>query len=469
MKEAPHVLILAAGKGKRMKSRLPKVLHPVLFRSMIHHVLDLATSMPHSSVSVVVGHGSEQVREHCSGYSNVNFIEQKKQLGTADAVNSARDHLGGSHGDVLVLSGDVILLSRATLNDLLTVHSSKRAMATLLTGILPQPRGYGRILREERGEMVGIREEVDCSDSERKIQEVNAGVYLFKIQDLFRALDGIENENKQGEFYLTDVIEVFSKAGGGIGTVCLNDPMEMTGINDRYALSKVESHLQRQVNRDLMMGGVTLQRPSSVRVDPRSRIDQDVLIEPNVQIINSVIDSDVVIEQGCRIVNSAIAKGTTVKQGSYINESLVGANCQVGPYAHFRPGTRLENDVKIGNFVEVKKSLIREGAKASHLSYIGDADIGKGSNLGCGFITCNFDGGPKKHRTQIGDGVFVGSDSQVVAPVSLGKGSYVASGTTVTEDVPDGALVISRGRQIIKEGYGDKIRARQNNAKQKDK
>lgn len=454
----PHVLILAAGRGKRMHSDLPKVLHPVLYRPMLHYVLDLAHAIAHETISVVVGFGEKEVRERCKEFEGVQFLVQKTQAGTGDAVKTAQESLAGKEGSLIVLSGDVILLTGATLNQVMEKHARRKAGCTLVTAKVEAPKGYGRILRGDDGKMIGIREEGDCSEEEREINEVNAGIYCFDLKKLFSALDRINNKNKQGEYYLTDVIEILAKEKAGLATVRLDDPRDMTGINDRAALSDVEGILQARVNRAYMMNGVRLQNPASIYIDPRCRIEKEVVIEQGCYVVSSVLEKGVVVESHTRIVNSLIGEGTHVKQGSYITDAQVGADCAVGPYAHFRPGTRLENGVKVGNFVEVKKSLLREGAKASHLSYIGDADIGKNVNLGCGFITCNYDGGPVKHKTVIEENVFVGSDSQIVAPATLGAGSYIASGTTVTGNVPAESLAISRGKMVIKEGFAIKFR-----------
>jgi len=454
----PHVLILAAGKGKRMHSELPKVLHPVLYRPMLHWVLDLAFAISHDSISVVVGHGEKEVREACAEFEGIQFLQQKNQLGTGDAVRTAQPGLAGKEGSLIVLSGDVILLTKDTMDELLEKHARRKAGCTLVTAKVSEPKGYGRILRGDDGKMFGIREEGDCSEDERKINEVNAGIYCFDIKKLFAALDKVGTRNKQGEYYLTDVIEILNKEKAGLATVRLQDPKDMTGINDRAAVAEVETLLQARVNRGFMMNGVRLQNPATIFIDPKCRIEKDVVIEQGCYIVKSVLESGVVIESHSRIVNSVIGSGTHVKQGSYVTDSQVGPDCSVGPYAHFRPGTRLEKDVKIGNFVEVKKSLLREGAKASHLSYIGDADIGKNVNLGCGFITCNFDGGPTKHKTVIEENVFVGSDSQAVAPVTIGANSYVASGTTVTRNVPADSLAIARVKMEVKEGAASRIR-----------
>jgi bifunctional UDP-N-acetylglucosamine pyrophosphorylase/glucosamine-1-phosphate N-acetyltransferase len=455
-----HVLILAAGKGKRMVSELPKVLHPVLFKPMLHHVISTVKSLSSTSISIVVGHGEEQVTESCRAFKDVQFFQQKEQKGTAHAVLQAEPFLKKQSGTVLVLCGDVILLRAKTLSDFLEFHLKEKNAATLLTAVLSQPTGYGRILREDNHRVLAIREERDSSEFERRVTEVNSGIYCFEISELLEVLPLIQTSNQQKEFYLTDAVDILVKKGKSVGAQILSDSKEMTGINDRMALSEVEKILQQRINRSWMEKGVTLRDPQTIWIDSESTIGSDVMIGSGSEIVRSTLASSVIIESQCHIYDSEINKSSVIKQGSYLEESKVGEGSHVGPYAHLRPGTELQKDVKIGNFVEVKKSTIGEGSKASHLSYIGDAEIGKNVNLGCGFITCNFDGGPVKHKTIIEDEVFVGSDSQTVAPVRLGKGSYVASGTTVTEDVPPDALAMSRGPQNNREGVAARLRAR---------
>lgn len=435
MKNAPHILILAAGQGKRMKSKLPKVLHQVLHRPMIHHVLDLAYSLPHSKVTVILGHGEKEVREACSAYKNLIFVRQEKQLGTGDAVRSAEKVLGKEKGSVLVLSGDVILLRKEPMTEFINEHYRSKAACTFMTANLPDPAGYGRILRGLEGQILGIKEQADASEEEKRIAEINSGIYCFDIPLLFKSLKTVQSQNKQKEFYLTDVVEKLVDEEQTVIGELIKDWHDIMGINDRAQLAFAEHILQKRVNHRFMLDGVTIQSPDTVTIDPRCEIEPDVIIEKN-----------------CTVIDSKIRSGAHIKQGSYIAQSEVGEATTVGPYAHLRPGSVLKSKVKIGNFVEVKKATFESGAKASHLSYIGDAKIGKEVNLGCGFITCNYDG-KNKSETIIEDGVFVGSDSQIVAPVKIGKNSYVASGSTVTENVPSDSLVISRGKQITKKGY----------------
>lgn len=456
MSLSPHILILAAGKGKRMKSEIPKVLHEVLFQPMIHHVLDLAFSLPHSSVSVIVGHGGTQVRESCQNYSGVQFFEQREQRGTADAVRAGQSFLESHKGHVLVLSGDVILLKKKSIEALLKLHESEKAVCSLVTTRLDNPIGYGRILRDTKCQVTGIREEADSTDEEKKITEVNAGIYCFEIVSLFSALSQISNQNRQGEFYLTDAIELLVKQNRKVIGFPFADAEETLGINDRVALAEAERVLQRRVNQFHMENGVTLQGANDIWIDTKTEIAPDVIIEAGSRIQRSKIGSHCMIQANCRVEFSTVNAGAKIKQGSVIEESLIGEKTTVGPYAHLRPGSQLGRDVKIGNFVEVKKSVFKDGAKASHLSYIGDAEIGREVNLGCGFITCNYDG-VTKHKTVIEDGSFVGSDSQMVAPVTLGARSYVASGTTVTKSTPPESLVIGRVKQVTKPGYAKKF------------
>ncbi len=457
MTDKPHVLILAAGKGKRMHSKLPKVLHPVLFRPMLHQVIDLAYSLPHSSVSVIVGHEKEQVQKACTGYPELQFFHQKEQKGTAHAVSVSADFLKTVKGQVLILSGDVCLLRRESLAALLKEHTEKENHLTFVTTQLEHPTGYGRVLRDEKGSVCGIREEADATAPEKAIQEINAGIYCFDISSLLGALEKIQSGNKQGEYYLTDAIEILVKAHRKVVGFSFADSQEIHGVNDRKALSEAEGILQRRTNDALMMAGVTLHQPQTILIDTKCAFGTDIEIGPGTQLSASKIESGVIIEGNCRIHDCHIEEGAHIKQGSYLEGSLVGRNAKVGPYAHLRPESRLGAGVKIGNFVEIKKSTLGEDSKASHLSYIGDAEVGKNVNIGCGFITCNYDG-QKKHKTIIEDGVFVGSDTQIVAPLRVGADSYIASGSTVTQDVPPGALALSRVKQVNKEGFAKRFK-----------
>lgn len=457
MNNSPHILILAAGKGKRMHSSLPKVLHPVLFRPMLHHVIDLAHSLPHSSVSVVVGHEGPHVINACKAYPKLQFFHQVEQKGTAHAVSMAKPFFHTLKGHLLVLSGDVCLLRKESIEALLKEHYENQNDLTFVTTRLETPTGYGRVLRNQNGTVVGIREEKDASSLEKEIKEINAGIYCFEISSLITCLEKIDSNNQQGEYYLTDAIELLVQSKKRVNGFVLEDPTEVYGVNDRFALSEAERVLQKRTNGALMLQGVTLHLPETVLLDPRCHIAGDVEIGMGTQISQSHIDKNVVIESHCYIQNCHIEEGATIKQGSYLQGSTIGKNASVGPYAHVRPESKLGAGVKIGNFVEIKKSSVGENSKASHLSYIGDAEVGKNVNIGCGFITCNYDG-KKKHKTVIEDDVFVGSDTQVVAPLTIGRGSFIASGTTLTKDVPPDSLAVSRTRQENKIGYAKKFR-----------
>lgn len=460
-----HVLILAAGKGKRMKSALPKVVHPVLFRPMLHYVLDLAKEVGGSSITAVVGHEEETVRKVCADYPEVKFVQQKEQKGTGDAVLCAEKELAGKSGSVLVLSGDVILLEKQTVLNLLETHRLAESSATVAVATLVNPQGYGRILRDGK-KLAAIREQADCSAEEKKINEVNSGLYCFELSSLFTALKGLGNKNAQGEFYLTDAVVKLTSAKGGVELFSIADADEMLGINDRLALADVEKKMQSRINTRWMLEGVAMRSPESIWIDSHTTFEKDVALEGPAALLNCKIGEGVHIEPGTRLTRCYLGKNARVKQGTYGEDSQIGEGSSVGPYAHLRPGTTLGKKVKIGNFVEIKKATFGDGSKASHLSYIGDAEIGANVNLGCGFITCNYDG-VNKAKTIIEDDVFVGSDSQTVAPVRIGKGSYVASATTVTQDVPPDSLAISRGKQLNKIGYASRLKAQQAAKKKK--
>ncbi|MCB0403140.1 MAG: bifunctional UDP-N-acetylglucosamine diphosphorylase/glucosamine-1-phosphate N-acetyltransferase GlmU [Bdellovibrionales bacterium] len=442
-----------------MKSTISKVLHPVLYRPMLHHLLDVASKLPHASLNVVVGENREQVAEACAEYKALNYVDQPSPRGTGHAVLCAREALQKKGGTVLVLNGDVILMRPETLSAFVESHAAKGAVGSLVSAQFKDPRGYGRILRDGAGRPLAIREEKDCSETERQVSEINVGVYLFDTDALFESLERVQTGNKQKEYYLTDVIEILISRAESVNAFMIADPTEALGINDRLALAEAERILSGRLRAYWMREGVSLQVPETITIDSRSRLSRDVQIEGNCRVVNSSIESGVYIEAGCRIENSTIRAGVHLKEGCYLEDSDVGPNSTLGPYLHLRPGTRLEAGVKLGNFVEVKNSHIGKDSKASHLSYIGDAEVGADVNIGCGFVTCNYDG-TNKHRTVIEDGVFVGSDSQTVAPLTIGKGAYVASGTTLTRDVPPGALAIARLKQTNKEGFVARLKSR---------
>lgn len=442
-------LVLAAGKGKRMKSQLPKVLHPVAGRPMIDYVLEaVAEARPEQSV-VVVGHGGEEVAGAVSPKCQV--VYQKEQLGTGHAVMMAREFLAPADM-VLVVCGDTPLLKGETLSSLLRQHRGSGSAATLLTARIDDPRGYGRVLRDSQGRVIRIVEEKDATEEERKIKEINTGVYCFSGPELSRALDELSPANAQGEFYLTDVVEILSRGKGEITSMMLDKVEEIMGVNDRLQLSQVESIIRQRINQSLMLEGVTMVDPASTYIDSSVTIEGDTVILPQ-----TYIHGNTVIASGCRvgphteIRDSIIGPDCTIRF-SVINQSQTGQGVSVGPFAYLRQGTVLEDGVKVGDFCEIKNSHIRKGSKVPHLSYVGDATVGPGANVGAGTITCNYDGFTKS-RTEIGEGAFIGSNTNLVAPVKVGSHAYVAAGSTITEDIPPESLGVARGRQRNIEGW----------------
>ena len=446
-------IVLAAGRGTRMKSSVPKVLHEVAGIPMIGHVITLLERLRMGRVVVVVGHGSEQVRSFLQG-RRVTVVEQSEQLGTGHAVLSALTALGGTERDVLILSGDVPLLSPPTLRGLFRVYRKagpSRALA-LITALLDRPGGYGRVIRGAGGGIERIVEERDATAEERAVREVNTGCYLVDAAFLRECTGSIDASNAQGEYYLTDLVAMASARGRKVSALTVADPTEVMGVNTRVELAEAEAVMRRRVLEALMLGGVTVIDPRRTVVGADVRVGRDTVIHPGANITGSTIGRGSVIEQGAVIRDSAIGPGVTVRPYSVIESSRVGARCVIGPFARLRPGNALSTEVRIGNFVELKNSTLGRGVKAGHLSYIGDSEIGPGANIGAGTITCNYDG-RNKHVTRIGAGAFIGSDTQLVAPVRVGRGAYVGSGTTVTRDVPAGALVTTRAEERVVRGW----------------
>jgi len=444
-------VVLAAGKGTRMKSNLPKVLHPVAGIPMVQWPVRLARRIGSSPTVLVVGNGGDQVRTILADQDLV-FADQTEQLGTGHALLCAETALSGFSGTVLLLCGDVPLLEETTIRRLLETHHRQAHAVTVLTAELDDPCGYGRIVRD--GRLVRrIVEDRDATPEEKRIREVNAGIYAFTAPLIFDLLRRVGNDNDQGEFYLTDVVEIALRQGLSVGAVTTSAEEEILGINDRGQLARCASLLRRRINRSLMLAGVSLIDPDATYIDPGVHVGADTVIEPGVHLRgNTRVGSHCVIEPGAVIIDCELADHVHVKAGSVLEESQVGSHTDIGPMAHLRPGTVLEGKNKIGNFVETKKAIIGPGSKASHLTYLGDAKIGNGVNIGCGVITCNYDG-ERKHQTIIEDGAFVGSDVQLVAPVRIGKGSYIGSGATITKDVPPESLAIARAEQKNVEGW----------------
>ncbi len=450
-----HVVILAAGKGTRMKSARPKVLHRVAGRPMVDYVMQAAQSLAPRTTTVVVGHMKELLRDGLNGYPNLSFATQEPQLGTGHALLQTASVLEGQSGFVLLLSGDVPLLKRHTLAGLVTKHQETNAAATVLTAMVDQPYGYGRIVRV-KGRVSRIVEERDASPVQRKIKEINSGVYVFSLAPLFEALRGLATGNAQGEYYLTDLISTYRRRRRAVETVVLEDPNEIRGINSRSELAEASRIVRQKKNEELMAAGVTIEDPATTYIDDDVVIGADTVIHPGVHIEGRTqIGQACEIHSGVRIINSVLDDRVTVQNHCVINGGKLGAGVTIGPFAHVRPETELGESVHIGNFVELKKSVLGKGTKAGHLAYIGDAVVGEKVNIGAGTITCNYDGS-KKNLTTIEDGVFIGSDSQLVAPVTIGAGAYVGSGTTIRENVPAGALAVSAGKQRNIEGWVSK-------------
>lgn len=457
------VVVLAAGKGTRMKSELPKVLHEMCGRPLVAFAVDRALDLGATRVTVVVGHGAAQVEARLTDLfpaQQLAFAVQSPQLGTGHAVMSAKTQGGLGEGDVLILSGDVPLLGHDTLERLLKARRESGAAVALVSTVPPTPTGYGRVIRNASSGVERIVEEKDASADERSVREVNAGVYCVDAAFLSSALDQLTPQNAQGEYYLTDIVALAREADRQVVAVEAGF-VETSGINDRAQLADAESALRRELNAALMRSGVTMRDPGSTYIDVGVEVGQDTVIEPNVSLQGHTrVGRGGHIGQGAVIVDSTLSDGVVVKPYSHLEQAIVGSGSIVGPFARLRPGADLANDVHVGNFVEIKKSRIGNGSKANHLAYIGDAEIGSGCNVGAGTITCNYDG-VHKYKTVLGDGVFIGSDSQLVAPVTIGDGAYVGAGSTITKDVPAQALAFTRPTQTVKEGWALRRKAKQ--------
>lgn len=452
------VIILAAGLGTRMKSATIKVLHRAAGRPIIDYVLDLASEVCERPPIVVVGHQREAVQQSIG--DRARFAVQEQQLGTGHAVLQAAPYVAEGRR-VLILSGDVPLTRPETLRRLLEEHERSRNALTLLTMRLSDPAKYGRVVRNGRGDVERIVEFKDATEAERKIDEVNAGIYVFDADGLFDNLRNLSTNNAQGEYYLTDLLAVLRGSGKSVGAVRVDDPIEAVGVNSRAELATVEGEIQRRVVEKLMAEGVTFRNPATVVIDSTVAIGADSVVYPFVTLEGTTrIGEGCVVEPGVHLINCTVGDDVHLKSGTVAEESIIEDEASVGPYAHLRPGTRLGKHVKVGNFVETKKAIFGDGAKASHLSYIGDAEVGADANIGAGTITCNYDG-VNKNKTIIEEGAFIGSDTQLVAPVRIGKGAYVGAGSTITKDVPPDSLALSRTPQRIVEGWAAKKREAQ--------
>jgi bifunctional UDP-N-acetylglucosamine pyrophosphorylase/glucosamine-1-phosphate N-acetyltransferase len=453
-----HVVVLAAGKGTRMKSQVPKVLHRISGFALIERVLRTAEAVSPATITLVVGHGADEVKAVlASSRQALQFVVQEQQLGTGHALLQTRPLLEGKQGVVVLLSGDVPLLTGNTLRSLIETHANCNAAATVVTAEMPRPFGYGRIVRTS-GRISKIVEERDASPAQRKITEINSGIYAFDLAPLFGALDSIGTANNQGEYYLPDLVAIYRKQKRTVATWTVDRAEEIRGINSRTELAEVSSMVRQQKNEELMAAGVTLIDPATTYIDSDVVVGADTVIHPCVFLEGSTkIGAACEIHAGSRIVNSTLGDRVCVRNHSVVTDSTVESGSFLGPFAHIRPGSHVGEDVHIGNFVELKKTAMGKGAKANHLAYLGDATIGSATNVGAGTITCNYDG-EKKHQTVIGNNVFVGSNSTLVAPLKLADGAYIAAGSAVTKDVPAGALGIGRARQENKEGWREKRR-----------
>jgi bifunctional UDP-N-acetylglucosamine pyrophosphorylase/glucosamine-1-phosphate N-acetyltransferase len=450
-------IVMAAGQGTRMRSDLVKVLHPLSGLPMVAHVLELCRRMGVKRLLAVIGHQGEKVREALGDFP-VEFVVQAEQRGTAHAVLQTEAALRGFEGDVLVINGDVPLLGETLVARLLAAHRKARAVASLVTTRLPNPTGYGRVLRDRRGAFCGIVEEVEAKPAERRVTEINAGIYCFRGPRLFAALHQVKPSPVKGELYLPEVLPILRKTGGRIATHLADDPREVLGINTRAELAEAYGILRQRIVARLMEEGTTCLDPATTHVSTLAVIGRDTTLYPHVQIEGkSSIGSGCTIHSGCRIRDSHLGNQVTVLDGCVILESEIADGCTIGPFAHLRPRCQLKRRVKVGNFVEVKKSVIGEGSKVPHLTYVGDTTVGERVNIGAGTITCNYDGFAK-HQTIIEDEAFIGSNASLVAPVRIGRGAIVAAGSTITQEVPPDAVAFGRAQQVNKEGRAAEIR-----------
>jgi bifunctional UDP-N-acetylglucosamine pyrophosphorylase / glucosamine-1-phosphate N-acetyltransferase len=449
-----HVVVLAAGKGTRMKSSVAKVLHHALGIPLLEHVFRAVEPLRPESTVVVIGHQTEQIRSAFAGRPNLRFAIQEPQLGTGHALLQAEPLLAGKSGCLLLLSGDVPLLRTVTLEAVVERHRSREAAATVLTAPIDRPDGYGRIVRVA-GAITAIVEHRDASPAEREIKEINSGIYAFDLGSVFGALREIGSTNAQGEYYLPDLVRIYRGRGALVETVAVSDgdAREILGVNSRKELADVTRVLKERKVDALMASGVTIVDPATTWIEPDVEVGADTVLHPGVYLEGRTrIGSGCEIHSGVRIVDSTIGDGVVINNFCVIRQSTIASGAQVGPFAQLRPESQVGERAHIGNFVELKKTKMGRGSKANHLSYLGDATIGENVNIGAGTITCNYDG-VAKHPTVIDDGAFIGSDSQLIAPVTVGKNAYVAAGSSITEDVPPDSLAIARGKQVNKPGW----------------
>ena len=448
-----HIVVLAAGKSTRMKSARPKVLHDLAGRMLIEHVLHAAKALAAASTTLVIGHAADEVRSALAGWPDLQFVVQSPQLGTGHALLQTESVLAAKSGTVLLLYGDVPLLTTATLQRLLEAHHASHAAATVLTTELTDPYGYGRVVRVANNRIARIIEERDASAQQRAIREVNSGIYALSLAKLFETLHRLATDNAQGEYYLTDLVALYHREDRKVEALCVDVPDELRGVNSRVELADMARMVRDRRNKVMMLSGVTLEDPATTYIDEDVSIGIDTTIGPGVRLQGRTsIGSQCTIQQGCRLTNVAVGDRVTILDHCVLTDATVGSDARLGPFAHVRPESVIGAAAHVGNFVELKKTILGDGSKANHLSYLGDAVIGDGVNVGAGTITCNYDG-VKKHRTVIEDGAFIGSNSALVAPVTIGAGAYVGAGSTITQDVPQGGLGVARGHQHNKENW----------------
>ena len=464
-KAAPRVAIaiMAAGKGTRLQSKHPKVLHEVGGKPLLSHVIAAASKvMPPQHVYAIIGHEADRVREAVAA-TGVGFVLQHPQHGTGHALMAAREALL-PYDHVIVLSGDAPLIRSATISKLLEFHLAHRPAMTMLTAELENPTGYGRVMRKgkSKNEVRAVVEEKSATPSQKKVREINSGIYALAVKPFYAHLGELSTDNPHHEYYLTDMAEVLAKAKAGVVACKIDDPGEILGSNTRAEMVDLDARLRLAKCHQLMTMGVTIFYPQTCVIDPEVEIGPDTVVEPFVQLLGKTrVGSDCRIQSYTVIRDSEIADRTLILPGCMVESSQVKAGARLGPYSHLRPGSEIGENAHVGNFVETKKVRMGKGSKANHLTYLGDAEIGEGVNVGAGTITCNYDGA-HKYKTVIEDGAFVGSHATLVAPLKLGRGSYVAAASCVTEDVPPDALAVGRSRQIVKEGWVKKRRQAEN-------
>jgi bifunctional UDP-N-acetylglucosamine pyrophosphorylase/glucosamine-1-phosphate N-acetyltransferase len=447
--QQPRAVILAAGEGRRMKSSLPKVLHPLCGRPILWYVIQSAKAVT-SEQLLVIGHGAEQVRSYLG--EGFLYVEQRQQLGTGHALQQVLPYLP-DRGEILVLCGDTPLLDKEVLEQLVLIHRRQGAAATVLTAHMEEPRGYGRIIRDKQERIIAIMEELHLAPEQKKVQEINTGSYCFDLQALKRFLPFLPQNTLKGEYYLTDLIPLLVEAGFKVESYKIEDPRQALGINDRLQLAWAASRMREKINAALMRSGVTMIDPATTYIDSGVEVGRDTVIYPQ-----TILEGRTKVGENCRLgpglhlIDTLVGDGVTCRQ-SVVLESVLQDGAVVGPFAHIRPGSVIGSGAKIGDFVEIKNSTIGRGSKVPHLSYVGDTQMGPAVNMGAGSIVVNFDG-RNKHATSIGEGAFIGCNSNLVAPLNIGSGAFVAAGSTITRDVPPGSLAISRSKQEIKEGVG---------------